>query len=253
MNTRLELIVSSDIHKDHLDVLEKIIKNVIKDVYILPDVLIVHVVDSHDVVRSILGIEKNVEYDEKPIKLFIDYDTLEPVLSIRKDFVNMSIDELRLEIARELTTYEVIMDPIHVERWAIPENIDKISPLDAMLSTAIILRLVDSLLVSRRYKEIIAQEFHNNAKDIVNIAEDIKTNPKVRALEALCWDIPISFELAGYRDIGSRLFLETRKFTNIMSEYGRSFLDKYDDFRSFSRNNFYFENIREYLDLVFED
>ncbi len=252
MSTRLELVVSCDINKEDLERLEKAIKNVMRDVYVHPDVLIVHVVENHDIVRSILGIEKKVYYEEKPIKLFIDYETLEPILSIRKDFVQLSNYRLLLELARELTTYEVIMDPIHVDKWSVPDDIEKVTALDAMLSTAIILRLVDSLLVSRRYREQIVHDFKQNMRTIVDIAEN-SLSPKVRAVQALSWDVPLSLEVSGYRDIGSRLFLETKKLSNVLSNSGKVFLEKYDDFRAFSRNNFYFENIREYLDLIFEE
>ncbi|NPA69920.1 MAG: hypothetical protein GXO26_03860 [Crenarchaeota archaeon] len=254
MTLRIELTTSVEVPVEELERLRKALNNVLKNVYVPADVLFVHVVDSHDTVREILGINKPaLEYSEKPIKLFIDYDTLDPVLSIRKDYTNMSNDELILELARELATYEVIMDPIHVDKWAIPDKIEKVTPLDAMLSTAMILRLSESLLVSRGYEELVYREFQEKKRDIIDIAEDSSTKGKVRAVQALSWDTPLSFDLAGRRNIGDTLFMEVKKLYNILSDKGRRFVERYDDFRAFSRNNFYFENVREYLDLEFEE
>ncbi|NPA23896.1 MAG: hypothetical protein GXO23_06355 [Crenarchaeota archaeon] len=255
MPLRLELTTSIRVPTEDLERLRRTLENVLKRIHVPADVLFIHIVDSHDLVRESLGIDRpSIIYEEKPVKLFIDYETLDPVLSIRRDFTNLDNDNLTLEIARELATYEVIMDPVHVERWAIPDKIEKVTPLDAMLSTAMILRLAESLLISRGYDDLIRREFiEKRRRDIVPIVEDSSTEGKVRAVQALSWDTPLSFDLAGRRDIGDELFLEARKIYNILSESGKKFLEKYDDFRAFSRNNFYFENVREYLDLEFEE
>jgi len=239
---------------EEIERLRRALNNVLRNINVPSDVLFIHVVETHDTVREILGLDRPaLEYREKPIKLFIDYDTLEPVLSIRRDYVNLSNEELLLELARELATYEVIMDPVHVDKWAIPDKIDKITPLDAMLSTAMILRLSDSMLVSRGYDELIYRDFQAKKKYIIDIAEDLSTKSRVKAVQALSWDTPLSFDLAGRRNVGDTLFMEVKKLCNILSERGKKFVERYDDFRAFSRNNFYFENVREYLDLEFEE
>ncbi len=254
MTLRIELTTSVEVPLEELERLRKALNAVLKNIYVPADVLFVHVVDNHDTVREILGISRPaLDYKEKPIKLFIDYDTLEPVLSIRRDYTSMSNDDLVLELARELATYEVIMDPVHVDKWAIPDKIEKVTPLDAMLSTAMILRLSESLLVSRGFDELVYREFQNKKKYIVDIAEDLSTKSKVRAVQALSWDTPLSFDLAGRRSVGDTLFMEVKKLLNILSDKGKRFVERYDDFRAFSRNNFYFENVREYLDLEFEE
>ncbi len=246
---KFEFTVSVELSEDQLRKIEKALREAIKVARVPADIVFVHIVDSHDIVREILNIKKPpVEYSEKPIKLFLDYDTLEPVISIRKDAVDLPFDDLVLELSRELTTYEAIMDPIHIDKWAIPDD-RPATPLDALLSTALLLRTVDSILVERGLDDKLVIKFEQNEiPTFANIAESSE-KPKIKALQALSWDLPLSLELGGRREVGERLFLEAAKRV-IMN---RNFVERYEDFRSYSRNNFYFENVREYLDLTFED
>ncbi len=246
---RFEYVVSIELPEEARRKLEKALKEAVKVARIPADVVFVHIVESHDVVREILNIKKPpVEYEEKPVKLFLDYDTLEPVLSIRKDAANLSFDDLVLEIARELTTYEAIVDPIHVDKWAIPED-RNVDPIDALLSTAMLLRTVDSILVERGLGDKLAIKFETQELSAFTSIAESPERPKVKALQALSWDLPLSLELGGRREIGERLFLEAAKRVIL----NRKFVDQYEDFRTYSRENFYFENVREYLELAFED
>ncbi len=253
MSFNIELFNVVPLSEEELRLLEKVLRRALRHSRAPLDVLFVSVVESHDQVREVLDVKKMLDYEEKPVKLFIDYDTLQPVLSVRIDALRrLSPRELELEIARELTTYEVIVDPIHVPKWAIPESISTVTPLDAMLSTAMILRTVDSLLVERGYAEQLARDFElTEINGLANIADSERYTSKVRAVQALSWDLPLSFELVNKREIGERLFLEALK--RVITEQGRKFTQRYDDFRAYSRNNFYYENVHEYLDLVFTD
>ncbi len=255
MFPRVEFTVSVDVPESELKRLKDILNSILRRVGILIDILFIHVVDTHDTVREVLGLNKPaLRYVEKPVKLFLDYDTFEPIISVRKDFTTLSDEELTLELAKEIATYNVIVDPYYVERWAIPDTIEKVTPIDAMISTAMIIRLSECLLIERGYSDLIWRDFYNKKKrDIVKIAEGKSNREKVKALQALAWDTPLSFELVGRKDIGDQLFMEVKKMYNILSEFGKSFVEKYDDFRSFTRNNFYFQNIKEYLDLLFSN
>ena len=246
---KFEYVIGVELPEDARRKLEKALKEAIKVARVPADVVFVHVVDSHDIVREILNIKKPpVEYEEKPVKLFLDYDTLEPVLSIRRDAIELSFDDLVLEIARELTTYEAIMDPIHVDKWAIPED-RPATPLDALLSTAMLLRTVDSILTERGLDEKLVTRFETQELPaFANIAESPE-KPKIKALQALSWDLPLSLELGGRKEVGERLFLEAAKRVVL----NKRFVNQYEDFRTYSRQNFYFENVREYLELAFEE
>ncbi len=253
MSTQIEIFNIVPLSDTEYRLVEKLVRRLLTKIRVPVDVIFVDIVESHDQVREVLSVRKTVDYEERPVKLFIDYDTLQPVLSIRIDALrNRSIEELELELARELTTYEVIIDPLYVPRWAIPDNVEQVTPLDAMLSVAMILRTVDSLLIERGYAEPLVKRFElTEIGNFAYIAENQQYRPKIRAVQALSWDLPLSLELGGRREVGEKLFAEAMK--RVLTERGRIFAQRYDDFRSYSRNNFYYENVHEYLDLVFEE
>ncbi len=205
--------------------------------------LTVYVVGSHDETRKILGLSKQMEYEESDVKLFIDQETGEPVISV----LFRSIDDPRLivKLARELVTYEIVMDPMSPDVLLVTEHLRK-NKYATAISLALLRRVVDKTLIERGLRDDLMQEFHESRKLIREILG--QRDERLKAVCLLAVDIPLSFELSGDLGTGRQLYV------SVMREFYQShngFLERYEDFRNFVRKNVSLESAANILELLF--
>ena len=136
-------------------------------------------------------------------------------------------------VMRELGVMIGVDDPELHSAWSIPDNyVGK--PLSSELSTALLLRIADRL-VAEVDPGLLAETWSDSLPvDCGDVRRSMVCS--------LAVDVPLSLELAGYRELAEQLY--ARRLSP-----GR-LAEAYDDYRSFVRNNFNFENAYNYLDLI---
>lgn len=233
-----------EVDADNLNTIESYVKYWLRVMNIPADLVIVKIVSTHDEVRNILNLPGPLlNYSEKPVKLIVHEDDV-PILSISKNVTQLRSDELFLEIGRELTLYKVLTDPELINTWSIPEPCmsDKYANL---LSIALMLRLTDKLIADTNHSHDLSKLF--NKELFREVLSHGSSDHKLRAIEVLSIDVPLSIELSGNVGLARSLYDECVKYVD-----DKEFLKRYDDFRDFVRNNFNFENAYSYLDLIFK-
>jgi len=138
-------------------------------------------------------------------------------------------------IMRELAISVAVDDPELQARWAIPDDyVNK--PLSSELSTSLLLRIAD-MIVAKVDAQLLADTWNEYLP--INCG-DVRRS----MVCSLSIDVPLSLELAGFKELGTSLYGRRRR-----GDEGR-LAEAYDDYRSFVRNNPYFEYAYNYLDLV---
>lgn len=185
------------------------------------------------------------DFGEIPTELIVVFISREEAL----DIFNISVDKVKAiksedgylllvaepdkpSLWRELASIKAVSDPEALSIWAAPERYrDELSQL---LSMALYKRVVD-LYIARKDVNIVSSLF--NPSELPVEVDDVKRS----LVYTLGLDATVSIAIAGFKSVAEELYMKIRR---------TPLYDIYTRFRNFVINNFKFEYIYNYLNIL---